>query len=85
MGLVKAAAAEANYRLGLLPLDKYRAIKAEALRLAGGEYDGDIDVDVFQTGSGTGLNLNVNEVIARKAWENHGVKVHPLDDVNMSQ
>ncbi|MEB3806136.1 MAG: fumarate hydratase [Desulfurococcales archaeon] len=85
MGLVKAAAAEANYRLGLLPLDKYRAIKAEALRLADGEYDGDIDVDVFQTGSGTGLNLNVNEVIARKAWENHGVKVHPLDDVNMSQ
>ncbi|MCE4600847.1 MAG: fumarate hydratase [Desulfurococcales archaeon] len=85
MGLVKAAAAEANYRLGLLSPDKYRAIKAEALRLADGKYDRDIDVDVFQTGSGTGLNLNVNEVIARKAWENHGVKVHPLDDVNMSQ
>ena len=85
MGVVKAAAARANFELGLLDRVKYKAIYEEALALAEGRYDDLVGVDVYQTGSGTGLNLNVNEVIASKALENHGVRVHPLDDVNMSQ
>ncbi|MCE4628372.1 MAG: fumarate hydratase [Desulfurococcales archaeon] len=85
MGIVKAAAAHANYEAGLLSREKFLAIREEALALAEGRYDSLVTVDVYQTGSGTGLNLNVNEVIASKALENHGVRVHPLDDVNMSQ
>src|SRR5690606_14879720 len=45
---------------------------------------------VWQTGSGTQSNMNVNEVVANRAnyWlKDHGIdeKVHPNDDVNMSQ
>lgn len=85
IGLVKAAAAKANYELGVLDEEKYRAIYEAAIKLSVGEYDNEITVDVFQTGSGTGLNLNVNEVIAKHASLNSGLKIHPLDDVNKSQ
>lgn len=50
-----------------------------------GKHDGRITVDVFQTGSGTGINMNVNEVIAERASEISGRKVHANDQVNMGQ
>ncbi len=85
MGMVKYAAAKANYELGLLDEKRAKAIMQAAMELAEGKMDDRIVVDVFQTGSGTGLNMNVNEVLAERASEIAGIDVHPNDHVNMSQ
>ncbi|MEB3860203.1 MAG: class II fumarate hydratase [Desulfurococcales archaeon] len=85
MGLVKYAAARANRELGLLEEPVAEAIMKASMEVAEGAHDDKIVVDVFQTGSGTGLNMNVNEVIASRATEILGRKVHPNDHVNMSQ
>jgi fumarate hydratase class II len=85
MGMVKYAAAKANTELGLLDKRIGEAIMRASLELAEGKMDDRIVVDVFQTGSGTGLNMNVNEVIAERASELAGVKVHPNDHVNLGQ
>ncbi len=85
MGLIKYAAAKANMELGLLDPARAEAIMRAALEVAEGVHDDKIVVDVFQTGSGTGLNMNVNEVIAVRASQISGLKVHPNDHVNMSQ
>lgn len=84
LGLVKAAAAEANQRLGLLDGPRAGAIVTAAREVAGGEHDAHFPVDVFQTGSGTSSNMNANEVIARLA-SLAGVAVHPNDHVNLGQ
>jgi fumarate hydratase class II len=83
--LIKYAAAKANTELGLLDPRIGDAIMKASTMLIEGKLDNLIAVDVFQTGSGTGLNMNVNEVIAAKASEISGVKVHPNDHVNMGQ
>jgi fumarate hydratase, class II len=85
LGLVKAACAEANRKLGLMNDAMAEAIVKAAQQVAAGEYDEHFPVDVFQTGSGTSTNMNANEVIARLASEQHGLTVHPNDHVNMSQ
>jgi fumarate hydratase class II len=85
MGLIKYATAKANTELGLLDPRIGDAIMKASTMLIEGKLDNLIAVDVFQTGSGTGLNMNVNEVIAAKASEISGVKVHPNDHVNMGQ
>jgi len=85
MGLIKYAAAKANTELGLLDPKIGDAIMKASMMLAEGKLDHLVVVDVFQTGSGTGLNMNVNEVIASKASEISGAKVHPNDHVNMGQ
>ncbi len=81
LGIVKAACAEANRRLGALPPDKAAAIVRAAGEVAAGRHDGEFPLVVFQTGSGTQTNMNANEVIARLA----GPGIHPNDDVNRSQ
>ncbi|MCS7107536.1 MAG: lyase family protein [Acidilobaceae archaeon] len=85
MGAVKLSAARANAELGLLNGRMADAIARAAEELMVGAHDDSIVVDVFQTGSGTGLNMNVNEVLAQRASELSGLKVHPNDHVNMSQ
>ena len=67
LGLVKAAAAEVNAGLGLLPKAKSAAIRKAALEVAAGEHDAHFPIDVFQTGSGTSSNMNANEVVATLA------------------
>ena len=84
LGLVKAAAAQANEALGLLAPELAGAIRAAANEVAEGTLDAHFVVDVFQTGSGTSTNMNANEVIARRAAA-AGVVVHPNDHVNMCQ
>jgi fumarate hydratase class II len=84
LGLVKAAAAEANARLGYLKPRQARAIRKAADRVAAGEVDAHFPIDVFQTGSGTSSNRNANEVIAHLAAK-AGTKVHPNDHVNYGQ
>lgn len=85
LGLVKWAAAGANAELGLITSDLAVAIQKAASAVAAGDHDAHFPIDVFQTGSGTSSNMNANEVIAKLATDNSSLKVHPNDDVNMSQ
>ena len=84
LGLVKAAAARVNGRIGVLEPEIAEAIATAADQVAAGDHDTQFPVDVFQTGSGTSSNMNANEVIASLAAA-AGVTVHPNDQVNASQ
>jgi fumarate hydratase, class II len=89
--VLKAAAAQANTRLGLLSKEKAELIKRAAREIKLGQHDGEFPLHVWQTGSGTQSNMNVNEVIANLAIEMAGGErgsknpIHPNDDVNKSQ
>ena len=85
LGLIKYAAAGANWELGDLGEPLALAVQAAALDVADGRYDDQFPVDVFQTGSGTSSNMNANEVIATLARRALGRPVHPNDHVNMGQ
>jgi fumarate hydratase, class II len=85
LGVIKAAAARVNRALGLLEPAVAESIEKAALEVAEGRWDAEFPIDVFQTGSGTSSNMNANEVIAHRAAELGGGKVHPNDHVNMSQ
>jgi len=85
LGLIKSAAAEANRELGLLSPEIAKAIRRASGEVADGAHDDQFPIDVFQTGSGTSTNMNANEVIATRASQILGSKVHPNDHVNMGQ
>ncbi|WP_199441327.1 class II fumarate hydratase [Umezawaea beigongshangensis] len=85
LGLLKAATARVNERLGVLEPELAAAIAAAADEVADGRHDDHFPVDVFQTGSGTSSNMNANEVIATLATRALGREVHPNDHVNASQ
>ncbi|MEO7824380.1 MAG: class II fumarate hydratase [Paraperlucidibaca sp.] len=85
LGLIKAAAANANAALGLLDSDMATAIYDAAMEIAAGKHTDQFPVDVFQTGSGTSTNMNANEVIATLASSQLKQPVHPNDRVNCSQ
>ncbi|HEY0807934.1 MAG TPA: class II fumarate hydratase [Pseudonocardiaceae bacterium] len=85
LGLLKAAAARVNAKLGVLDADVADAIADAADDVAVGRYDDQFPLDVFQTGSGTSSNMNANEVIATLASRTLGRDVHPNDHVNASQ
>lgn len=87
-GILKAAAAKANFELRpeKMTARKFEAVIKACLEVCSGELDGNFPLAVWQTGSGTQTNMNVNEVIANRANELCGEKIiHPNDDVNMSQ
>jgi fumarate hydratase class II len=81
---IKAACAEVNGELGLLPPEHAAAIVAAADAIALGQHPNAFPVDVYQTGSGTSTNMNMNEVIGRLAAAD-GLDVHPNDHVNRGQ
>ncbi len=85
LGLVKAAAAQVNAELGLLPKGIARAVRAAALEVAEGRHDAQFPIDIYQTGSGTSSNMNANEVIATLAARAGKAQVHPNDHVNLGQ
>ncbi|MGH3432565.1 MAG: class II fumarate hydratase [Thermocrispum sp.] len=85
LGLLKAACARVNGRLGVLHAELAEAIAAAADEVAEGRHDEHFPIDVFQTGSGTSSNMNANEVIATLAARALGRDVHPNDHVNASQ
>ena len=85
LGLVKAAAAEVNAGLGLLPRGVAKAVQTAANEVARGEHDAHFPIDVYQTGSGTSSNMNANEVIATLASRAGKAQVHPNDHVNLGQ
>src|SRR3954465_3726672 len=91
MGLIKWAAAEVNYGLGLFDERREQLIKQAAQEVIDGRLDAQFVVDIFQTGSGTSTNMNTNEGIASRPNEiatgKRGGKepVHPNDHVNQEQ
>ncbi|RRO15527.1 class II fumarate hydratase [Saccharopolyspora rhizosphaerae] len=85
LGLLKAATARVNGRLGVLDAEVAEAIARAADEVAEGAHDDHFPIDVFQTGSGTSSNMNANEVIATLASRELGRDVHPNDHVNASQ
>jgi fumarate hydratase, class II len=91
LGMIKWAAAEANFELNRLDEEKTTLIVTAAQEVMDGKHDQHFPIDIFQTGSGTSTNMNVNEVIANRcsqlAGQPIGSKkpVHPNDHVNMGQ
>lgn len=77
--VLKKAAAEANYKLGSLSMEKGNAIGTACDEILKGTLTEEFPLSVWQTGSGTQTNMNVNEVIA------HMTGLHPNDDVNKGQ
>ncbi|MDR1622569.1 MAG: class II fumarate hydratase [Synergistaceae bacterium] len=82
---IKKAAAAANLKLGLLEEGTAHAIAQAADEVLDGQFKDDFVLSVWQTGSGTQTNMNVNEVLAHRAGELLGGRVHPNDHVNKSQ
>lgn len=87
---IKKTAAIVNYKLGKLSEAKQKAIIQVCDEIHKGTYDDHFPLVVWQTGSGTQSNMNVNEVIAHlgNKWlakQGSLEKIHPNDDVNMSQ
>jgi fumarate hydratase class II len=90
IAIIKRAAAEVNFNLGLLESQKAWAIVQAASEVMEGTWDNQFVVDPFQAGAGTSHNMNANEVIANRATILLGGKVgqylvNPNDHVNMSQ
>jgi len=85
LGLVKKSAAQTNLELGYLDADIADAIAQAAGEVADGKWDDQFVLDIYQTGSGTSSNMNVNEVVAHRATQIRGDKVHPNDHVNFGQ
>ncbi|QEQ97831.1 aspartate ammonia-lyase [Neptunomonas concharum] len=89
--MVKEAAAEANYELGLLDCKKIKAIRQACQRIRDGELHDQFVVDLIQGGAGTSTNMNANEVIANLALITMGHQkgeyqyLHPNNDINKSQ
>ncbi len=85
-GILKKAAAIANFNLGKLDEKKRNAIEQACDEVTDGKLNDHFPLVVWQTGSGTQSNMNANEVIANRGNEIVGEKLlHPNDDVNMSQ
>ncbi|MCD8120520.1 MAG: class II fumarate hydratase [Lachnospiraceae bacterium] len=85
-GILKKAAAIANYNLGKLDEERKDIICQAADEVAAGKLDDHFPLVVWQTGSGTQSNMNANEVIANRGNEIAGKKLlHPNDHINMSQ
>ncbi|MGG3471182.1 class II fumarate hydratase [Neobacillus pocheonensis] len=87
---IKKAAAIVNFQTGKLIEQKKNAITLVCDQLLNGDFNDHFPLVVWQTGSGTQTNMNVNEVIANRAndWlkeQGSQERVHPNDDVNMSQ
>ena len=85
LGLIKAAAAQANSDLGELDAEIAGAVTQAALQIAEGQHLSHFPLEIFQTGSGTSTNMNANEVIARLAAKQLDLPVHANDHVNCGQ
>jgi fumarate hydratase, class II len=90
-GILKKAAASANYKLKLIDKQKRDLIIQAADEVIEGKLGAHFPLVVWQTGSGTQSNMDVNEVISNRAIELAGgamgskKPIHPNDHVNMSQ
>ncbi len=85
-GILKKAAARANFELGRLDERRLNYIQSACDEVIAGKLNDHFPLVVWQTGSGTQSNMNANEVIAARGNELAGEKLlHPNDHINMSQ
>ena len=85
-GILKKAAAIANFNLGKMDEEKKDVISKACDEVIAGNLNDHFPLVVWQTGSGTQSNMNANEVIANRGNEICGKKLlHPNDHINMSQ
>jgi fumarate hydratase class II len=82
--LIKAAAALANCKLGLLPGEYAQLIEDAVQELLATRPINQFPVSIYQTGSGTSTNMNVNEVIVGLVRKK-GVEISANDHVNLGQ
>jgi aspartate ammonia-lyase len=91
LAIVKEAAAEANFELGLINQEIKDAIVGACNDIKNGKFHNHFVVDMIQGGAGTSTNMNANEVIANRALEILGYEkgqyefCHPNNHVNLSQ
>nr|WP_314993640.1 aspartate ammonia-lyase [uncultured Treponema sp.] len=91
LAMVKQAAAQANYELGLLEKPTAEAIIAACKEIIAGKLHDQFPVDMVQGGAGTSTNMNANEVIANRALELMGHQkgeyqfCHPNNHINLAQ
>ena len=91
LGIVKLAAARANFDCGVLPISILEGIEGACDDMINGDLDEEFGIDVLQGGAGTSTNMNANEVIANRALELMGYErgdyehCSPNDHVNCSQ
>jgi len=91
LGMVKLAAARANFDCGQFAREILTGIEGACEELINGKFHDQFRLDVFQGGAGTSTNMNANEVIANRALElmGHGKGEYkycdPHDHVNCSQ
>ena len=91
LAIVKLAAVETNFALGLINEPLKDVIVAACSELIEGNYLNDFPIDMIQGGAGTSVNMNANEVIANIALEKMGYQkgeyqhCSPNDHVNLSQ
>ncbi len=90
--ILKKAAAQVNAEMELLSKEKAKYIGLVCDEILEGKLDDNFPLVIWQTGSGTQTNMNLNEVIANRGHVLMGGKLtdskkrlHPNDDVNMSQ
>jgi aspartate ammonia-lyase len=89
--VIKKAAALTNMELGVLDLQRGRAIVTAADEILAGKFADQFPVDIYQAGAGTSFNMNMNEVIANRALEILGKHrgdyefLSPNDHVNRAQ
>ncbi len=84
---LKQACAYANMKCKKLTKSKANCIFGISKKISNNtlDYIDHFPIDIFQTGSGTSTNMNMNEVISEIAKRSFKQKIHPNDDVNMSQ
>lgn len=91
LAMVKAACAEANFKLNKLEENKYNAIQYACELVINYKYHDQFPIDMIQGGAGTSTNMNINEVLANIGLEHlEHLKgeyqyLHPNNDINMSQ
>lgn len=91
LAMVKQAAAQANFELGLLAEPVVHAIIDACKEIIAGKLHNQFCTDMIQGGAGTSTNMNANEVIANRALEILGHKkgeyslCHPNNMVNLAQ
>ena len=89
--IIKKAAIEANFSLGLLSKEKSDALLSACDDLFNGKYSEQFPIDIIQGGAGTSCNMNINEVLSNIALLKMGHKIgeyefcNPHDDVNKCQ
>src|SRR5690554_166000 len=91
LAIVKLAAVETNFELGLIKENIKDAVSEACHELINGKFINQFPIDMIQGGAGTSVNMNANEVIANIALEKMGHPkgayeyCSPNDHINRSQ